>query len=150
MKVSGEFIRYCLVGGINTLAGISTAYIVLNHLSQTYFVATACAYIVGICVSFTLNKVFTFKYCERVNCWILFLKFVLTMLPSYIVSYYLGWACSKVFITIPVLYSSALKIARILAVSEDKLSDNIAILVSMGIYLLLGFVVNKYFVFKKK
>ncbi len=150
MRVSGEFIRYCLVGVINTLAGISTAYISLNVFSQSYLASSAYAYIVGISVSFCLNKIFTFKYCEDTNCWILFFKFLITMLPSYAFSYFLGWAVSKGLVFIPILSKAVIKLSRTFSVSEIKVLDNIAIIISMGIYLILGFLVNKYFVFKKK
>ena len=149
MKVSSEFLRYCLVGMVNTLAGISTAYILLNLLSQSYLISTTGAYIVGVIVSFSLNKIFTFKYCEDTHCFVLFFKFVLSMLPSYVVAYTLGWLVSKSVVWLPFMHNLVLDITSFFSIQETKVLDNFAVLVSMFIYLLLGFFVNKYFVFKK-
>ena len=150
MRISSEFLRYCIVGILNTIAGISTAYVILNVFSQPYIVATIGAYIVGVSVSFLLNKVFTFKNCDETNCVLLFAKFVVTMLPSYAVSYFSGWLFSKSITLIPYCHNAILKFSNLFGIEEHRVLDNFAILVSMIIYLLLGFFVNKYFVFKKK
>ncbi len=149
MKIPKEFIKYCLVGMINTLAGISTAYICLNILSQSYLVSTTAAYITGIIVSFTLNKVFTFTNKSK-KIALLFFKFVITMLPSYALSYYLGWLLSRLFEKFN-FYIAIEKFAGLtFNISEQKVSDNIAIIISMTIYLILGYAINKYIIFTHK
>lgn len=149
MKVSKEFIKYCLVGIINTLAGLTTAYVLLNLFSCSYLTSTAAAYIVGIIISFILNKIFTFKDTST-NHLILFLKFSLTMLPSYVISYFLGWQISKTIFNITIFNDLAYKITEIIPITYDKISDNFAILISMMTYLLLGFSINKFLIFNKK
>lgn len=149
MDTSKEFIKYCLVGLLNTLAGISTAYLCLNIISLSYFVSTAMAYIVGIIVSFSLNKTFTFKDDSEKN-GLLFIKFVLTMLPSYIFSYAAGWWVSKYFFSLPQYKDFCLKLFTADCIPHDKVVDNFAVLISMGLYLILGFVVNKFLVFNAK
>lgn len=149
MRVSKEFIRYCLVGMINTFAGLSTAYVFLNVLSSSYLVATAMAYVVGIIVSFSLNKIFTFKD-ESKNYLVQFLTFVFTMLPSYVFSYFSGWLVAKFIFKLHFALVLECKISALTGIMPAKVSDNIAILISMVIYLLLGFAVNKYLVFKNQ
>lgn len=149
MIISKEFIKYCLVGLLNTLAGISTAYICLNILSLSYLISTAMAYVVGIIVSFSLNKKFTFKD-ESDKHLILFAKFVLTMLPSYVLSYAAGWQVSKYFFSLPKYKDFCLKLFTGGCITHDKMVDNFAVLISMFIYLILGFVVNKFLVFNGK
>lgn len=149
MRVSKEFIKYCLVGIINTIAGLTTAYIFLNILSCSYFSSTAAAYIIGISVSFVLNKNFTFKD-KNSNQLSLFMKFTLTMLPSYIISYFLGWMSAKTIFSIDIFNTLFGKITQLINISQNKISDNIAVLISMTIYLLLGFLVNKFLIFTKK
>lgn len=149
MRVSREFIKYCLVGIINTLAGLTTAYTFLNLLSCSYLSSTAAAYIIGISVSFILNKTFTFKD-KSSNHLSLFIKFTLTMLPSYVISYFLGWMSAKTIFSIDIFNTFADKITQLINVSQNKISDNIAILISMAIYLVLGFFANKFLIFTNK
>lgn len=149
MRISREFIKYCLVGVINTIAGLTTAYTFLNLFSCSYLISTAAAYIVGISVSFILNKKFTFKD-ESSDYIALFVKFTLTMLPSYAISYFLGWLVSKIVFSINIMHNLSAKIIDIIAISQNKIEDNFAILISMAIYLMLGFFVNKFLIFTKK
>lgn len=149
MRVSKEFIKYCLVGIINTLAGLTTAYTLLNLFSFSYLVSTSAAYVVGIITSFVLNKIFTFKD-KSENHLVLFVKFALAMLPIYSISYFLGWLTSKVIFSVSLLDNLATKVAEAILIAHDKVTDNFAILISMTIYLLLGFFVNKFLIFNKK
>lgn len=149
MRVSKEFIKYCLVGIINTLVGLTTAYTLLNLFSFSYLASTAAAYIVGIITSFILNKIFTFKD-KSENHLQLFTKFALSMLPIYVISYFLGWLTSKIVFSVTFLDNAADKIAGAMLITHDKITDNFAILISMTIYLLLGFFANKFLIFNKK
>lgn len=149
MKISGEFIKYCLVGVVNTLVGISTAYILLNPLRQSYTISTIGAYITGIIVSYILNKTFTFKF-KGGNDFVLFAKFAFSMLPCYVISYYLiSPFLTKLALKVDFIYSIANWFFTLFGVSQDKIFDNSAIVMSMGVYLILGFSLNKYFIFRK-
>ncbi len=150
MKISGEFIKYCLVGVVNTLVGISTAYILLNPLSQSYTISTIGAYITGIIVSYILNKTFTFKF-QGGNDFVLFTKFALSMMPCYVISYYLiSPFLTKLVLKVDFIYAMANWFFSMFGVTPDKITDNATIVMSMGIYLILGFSLNKYFIFHKK
>ena len=150
MKISGEFIKYCLVGVVNSLVGISTAYILLNPLRLSYFISTIGAYMTGIIVSFFLNKTFTFKF-EGGNNFVLFAKFALSMLPCYVISYYLiSPFLTKLILKVNFIYLTADWFFSLFGVTPDKIVDNSTIIVSMGVYLILGFSLNKYFIFHKK
>lgn len=150
MKISGEFIKYCLVGIVNTIIGISTAYILLNPLHQSYTVSTVGAYITGIIVSYIMNKTFTFKFKEG-NDFVLFAKFALSMLPCYAISYYLiSPFLTKLVLRIEIFNNLANWFFSFFGVAQDKVLDNSTIIMSMGVYLILGFSLNKYFIFRKK
>lgn len=150
MKISGEFIKYCLVGVVNTLVGISTAYILLNPLRQSYLISTIGAYITGIIVSYILNKTFTFKF-KGGNDFVLFAKFAGSMLPCYVISYYLiSPFLTRMVLEINFVYQTANRFFSLFGVTPDKITDNTTIIMSMGIYLILGFTLNKYFIFHKK
>ena len=145
IKISKEFITYCIVGLINTAVGYSTAFICLNLFLLSYPIATGMAYVIGIIVSFFLNKKFTFENKDKSG--MQFLKFFTTMLPAYVFSYWLGLQValisSKYFSEFINTISSAIN------VEQTRLTDNFAIILSMAIYLIVGFSINKFFVFKK-
>lgn len=144
MIISKEFIKYCLVGLVNTFVGIGTALISLNLFKLSYGISTSLSYIVGILTSFYLNRKFTFQ--SNGNPLIQFLKFFITMLPSYVFSYWAGYAVCRMLMNKGMFNF----IGDILNQPITLVSDNIALPLSMAIYLILGFSVNKFFVFIKK
>lgn len=148
--LSKEFITYCLVGLVNTFVGISTAFICLNLFMLSYAVATSFAYLLGSVVSFFLNKKYTFK--NKDKSFIQFIKFFTTMLPAYILSYWLGFQASSLcFHPQKGLFRSVLAlISQYTTIIPEKIVDNFAVLISMAIFLIVGFSINKFIVFKNE
>ncbi|MGN0191973.1 MAG: GtrA family protein [Candidatus Gastranaerophilaceae bacterium] len=146
-KTTKEFAKYCLIGVINTLVGISTAFICLNILGISYSVATAAAYITGSIVSFLLNKKYTFK--NKGSIFAQFIKFFTTMLPAYIFSYYTGFLIAKKYYSAPYIIDVLQFLHTHTNTSMRTLTDDFGVLISMVIYLFVGFIINKFFVFKK-
>ncbi|MBQ2645410.1 GtrA family protein [bacterium] len=143
---SKEFITYCIIGFFNTIFGISVAFISLNVFLLGYTLSTLMAYFFGNIVSFFLNKKFTFK--NKDKSFFQFIKFFLTMLPAYVISYWLGY---KIAHYLSVFFISFLKfLTNLFAIPLERLVDNFAVILSMAIYLFVGFSVNKFFVFKHK
>lgn len=144
--INREFITYCLVGLINTFVGITTAFVSLNILLFNYAVSTGLAYLTGIIVSFLLNKKYTFKNKGKGS--IQFVKFFSTMLPAYIFSYWSGFQtvhfCSKFGKNILDFLSTLTNIP------QSRILDNLSVILSMGIYLIVGFYINKFIVFTNK
>ncbi len=56
-----QFVRYCLVGLINTAVGLSLIYAAMIFLDLAPALANAAGFAVGLCVSYSLNKRWTFK-----------------------------------------------------------------------------------------
>lgn len=144
MVISKEFVKYCLVGLVNTFVGIGSALVCLNFFRLSYAIATACSYILGILTSFYLNKKYTFK--SNGKPLKEFIKFAGTMLPAYVLSYWTGYSVCR-FLMDKNLFNFA---AEIVNRPVSLVSDNFALLLSMAIYLVVGFSVNKFFVFMKK
>jgi len=144
MKISKEFIKYCLVGIVNTIVGTGTAFIALDFFGCNYAVSTTLAYVTGNISSFYLNKTFTFK--SKGNTVFEFFKFFLTMLPSYVFSYWAGYKICRYLLSLGFFDF----INNFIKIKETLISDNIAIPLSMLIYLILGFTINKFLVFNKK
>lgn len=143
--ISKQFIKYCLVGLINTLVGISAAFISLNICLWSYATSTGIAYILGNITSFYLNKKFTFR--NRGKSGIQFLKFFMTMLPAYVVSYWLGYEIAHFSFRFGGNILNFLN--AFTAIPQDRLVDNLAVILSMAIYLFVGYSINKFIVFKR-
>ncbi len=142
--IASEFIKYCLVGVINTIVGISTALICLNFFRLNYGISTGAAFIIGNITSFYLNKKYSFKNKDKSLFQVI--KFFLTMLPAYTFSYWLGYKtaiCFSDFLEIFINY-----VMSVMQMPYERVIDNLAILISIVIYLFLGFSINKFFVFK--
>ena len=144
MIISNQFIKYCLVGVINTIVGTGTAFVSLNFLGYNYAISTSLAYITGSITSFYLNRKFTFK--SRGNPFFEYLKFFLSMLLIYVFSYWAGYEICRYMLSLGLFDF----INQMTGMKGTLISDNIAIPISMLIYLILGFTINKFLVFDKK
>jgi len=59
---SSQFIRFLVVGVINTLSGLSIIFASKYFFGARDVVANLIGYGVGLCISFTLNSRWTFAY----------------------------------------------------------------------------------------
>ena len=57
-----QFLRFLCVGVVNTLVGLGVIYACKYFGGLGDFAANACGYAVGLCVSFTLNRNWTFGH----------------------------------------------------------------------------------------
>jgi putative flippase GtrA len=57
-----RFARYCLVGGINTVTDLSIFGYLTIELRSAPAIANLISYSTALCVSFVLNRNFTFRF----------------------------------------------------------------------------------------
>ena len=126
------FLKFALVGGINTLFGFAVMFVFYNACGFSYWFSSVCNYIVGGVVSYFLNKYFTFKNKER--SWRQVASFVLTLVICYAVSYSASKLLSEW------LFNSL----------SERIRGNIALLVGAILYVGLNFLGQKHLVFKSK
>lgn len=133
MKISNlfdkSFLKFMAVGVINTLVSLVFMFLFERF---GYWPSTIIAYVVGSCVSFFLNKNFTFKSSE--NTLKAGLKFTLSVAVCYLIAYSLaqpiaGW----------VLSFSPLSPIWV---------ERITKLLGMGIYTLINYFGQRFFAFK--
>lgn len=117
------FIKYLLVGVANTIIGFGIIFIMM-FCGFSPEVSNLVGYIVGIFVSYVLNKYFTFKKNKKSKKE--FFKFALSMLIAYLLN----------FLTLLICY-------RILNI--DKYLSQI---IAGVIYTLSGFIFSKFYAFK--
>ncbi len=125
------FWKFLLVGIANTLIGAGVMFACYNWLDFSYWLSSALNYVVGSIVSYILNKIFTFKSKEKAykDIW----KFILVVGVCYVISY----------------VGAERLMLLILSDASVTVRDNISMLVGMGFYLILNYIGQRFFVFKK-
>lgn len=130
--VDASVIRFLLVGVINTLVGTGIMFLLYNLAGCPYWPSVCANYICGGIVSYFLNKYFTFQNKER--SWAQVGRFVLTVAVCMLLAYGLAkpavrWALSGM---------------------GEKVQENVAMLVGMGLYTVLNYFGQRFFAFQKR
>jgi len=60
-KITKEFIKFALVGVVNTLINLAVLYILTEFFSVYYILSSFLAFLVAVTNSFILNTLWTFK-----------------------------------------------------------------------------------------
>jgi putative flippase GtrA len=129
------FVRFIIVGIVNTIVGLSCMYLFLHAVGLSYWIATFLGNSLGACVSYFLNRNFTFRSQNSVTKSAI--RFVLVILCCYFISYDLGKN-----VVAWVLKSNA--------IFNEKLITDLAVLVGTGLYTVLNYFGQKLFVFPNK
>jgi len=120
------FMRFVFVGVLNTIIGYSVIMVLFHIIGLTYGVSYFLSYVIGVIISFFLNRQFVFfsknhKLYE-------FFRFLIAFFISYIISY--------IFLYFFVEY--------------QILNENIAFFAGMVIYSTLFYFLNKHITFKQR
>ena len=126
-----RLVKFLIVGVVNTAIGAGVMFVLYNLAHCSYWVSSACNYIVGGIVSFFLNKYFTFKNTQKSLRQIGL--FVFNLAVCYIAAYVLAkWM-----------------IYRMLANQSENMKDNIALFLGMCLYTGLNYIGQRLVVFKE-
>lgn len=125
-------IKFLLVGVVNTLVGTAVMFLLYNLAHLPYWPSVCANYLCGGVVSFFLNKRFTFQNTER--SWAQVGRFVLTVAVCMLLAYGVAkpavrWALSG---------------------AGERLQENGAMVVGLGLYTLLNYFGQKFFAFRTK
>lgn len=126
------FLRFILVGVINTLFGYSVMFIAYNICNFNYWISSATNYFFGSILSYFLNKYYTFEYKKRS------LKVILKFILNIVVCYLVAYSVAK-----PIM-------AWLLSSFDKNLQENIAMLFGMCLFVLLNYLGQRFFAFKKE
>lgn len=134
-KVLGFFdittIKFLMVGVINTLVGTGLMFILYNIFSVNYWISSASNYVVGSIVSYFLNKYFTFRNKEK--SW----KQILEFVANITICYLLAYGVAK-----PV-------VSWIFRGFDEKIQGNLSMLAGMCLFVILNYLGQRLFVFRK-
>ncbi|MEH7443902.1 GtrA family protein [Bacillus sp. JJ1122] len=131
LKINPTFLKFLLVGVLNTFIGLGIMFCLKNGLQWPYWIATFTGNTAGAVVSFFLNRVFTFNSKVRIKEGAL--KFTAVILICYLLSF----SVSK--------FLSSLIDGR----QELLSTDNLAIIFGAGIYTITNYFGQKIVVFQK-
>lgn len=121
-----RFAVFLMVGGTNTLIGLSMQYI-LMWLLQNYYLANGIAYFIGFWLSFWWHDKLTFGDIESKSKHRVYL---------YVIVYIISFIAN--FITLALL------------VDYFGISPFIAFIISSGVFAIVSYLLNLYFVFSVK
>ena len=120
-KIDSTFIRFAMVGVANTIFGTAIMFLFYNVFHLSYWVSSASNYIFGSILSYFLNKNFTFRFVINIS------------------------------ICYAIAYGIAKPLVRMLLSGQSvKIQDNGAMLVGMVLFVVINYLGQRLFVFKKE
>lgn len=126
------FLRFVLVGIINTLFGTAIMFVFYNVFGLSYWLSSASNYFFGSILSYFLNKYYTFRYKKRG--WRVAARFVLNISVCYLIAYGLAKPL----------------IAALLSSVKVSVQENAAMLCGMVLFVVLNYLGQRFFAFKNE
>lgn len=124
LKDSLELLRFAFVGALNTTASLSVIFF-LMAIKVNLFVANMVGYMVGLVISFTLNRRWTFRSTEQVGPRLVG-RFILAVSAAY---------CSNVL--------------AVLLCVRGGVSPYMSQIIGMPIYTICFYLLSRFLVFRK-
>ncbi|WP_264740119.1 GtrA family protein [Cytobacillus firmus] len=134
LKRTDTFIRFLLVGTVNTIVGLSMIFMLLDVAGLSYWSATFLGNSMGAAVSYFLNRTFTFR--SRASIQSSAVRFIFILFLCYILSYSISGMAAEIIQTFTLL-------------GHDVSPEGLAVLLGAGIYTLTNYIGQKYLVFNK-
>lgn len=129
--VDDKFLRFLIVGVINTLIGTAIMFGLYNLAGASYWVSSAANYILTSILSFFLNKYFTFR--NRGFSFHQVLRFALNIAVCYLLAY--GIAKPLVL--------------HLLAGQGKSIQENAAMLAGMCLFTGFNYLGQRFFAFRE-
>lgn len=137
---NSSFVRFLIVGVINTLVGTAIMFGLYNLAGLHewgklgYWISTIGNYTVGSVVSFFLNKHFTFKNKEKGKAVVI--RFVINIAVCMTLAYGIA--------------QKAVEAALADTFLSEQMQGNLAMLVGMGLFVVLNYFGQRFFAFRKR
>ena len=129
-----SFLTFLIVGVVNTLFGTAIMLVLYNVFGCSYWMSSFCDYFFGSILSYFLNKHFTFHY--QGTDWRSIVKFALNIVVCYLIAYSLALPLTR-----QVLQHWEL---------STPVVENVAMLVGTGLFMVINYIGQKFFAFKRK
>ena len=128
-----EILTFLVVGVVNTRFGTAIMFVLYNVFGCSYWVSSFCDYFFGSILSYFLNKHFTFHY--QGNDWRSIVKFALNIVVCYLIAYSLALPLTR-HVLQDMHFSKAIV-------------ENIAMLVGTVLFMVINYIGQKFFAFRK-
>jgi putative flippase GtrA len=130
MLVDKIFVKFIIVGVINTIFGSVLIFTLYNACGMSYWLSSGVSYILASVLSFFLNKYFTFA----VKKWSFFMvaAFIVNIAVCYAVAYGLAKPAMNYF----------------LQNNSQKLRENVALLAGICLFTVLNYLGQRFVVFR--
>ncbi|MBS4176782.1 GtrA family protein [Lederbergia citrea] len=135
LKRTNTFIRFLLVGIVNTMVGLSMMFLLLNLIGLSYWFSTFFGNATGAIISYFLNRSFTFQ--SNVDTKSSVLRFTAVILIAYLFSFKLSNMAAE-------FVSPRFYLHNILS------KDEIAVFIGVGLYTLTNYLGQRLIVFAPK
>jgi putative flippase GtrA len=129
-----KFLKFILVGIINTIFGTAIMFLLYNLAGFGYWGSSAVSYILGSILSFFLNKNFTFRNKESS------IKTALRFTVNIAVCYLAAYSISKP-IVVRILSNASL---------SKSIVEQLSMLFGMVLFTMLNYIGQRFFAFKEK
>lgn len=126
------FMKFIIVGVINTFVGTTIMFVFYNLLGLSYWISSASNYFFGSICSYILNKHFTFHNTE--HGWKPLMRFTLNILICYLLAY---------GIARPVMQ-------WILSDYSISIQENVSMALGMCLFIVFNYLGQRFFAFKKQ
>ena len=131
-RIDGTFIRFAMVGVVNTVFGTLIMLLLYNVFHLNYWISSASNYIFGSILSYFLNKRFTFRNDEK--SFAVIIRFAVNISLCYLLAYGIAKPAAQVILS-----------GQTVAVQENG-----AMLAGMVLFVVVNYFGQKLFVFGKK
>lgn len=131
-----SFVRFILVGIVNTIVGLTVMFSCYNILHLGYWLSSATDYVLASIVSYFLNKHFTFGYHEKG--WWSLARFVLNIAVCYFIAFSLARPMVRFCLS------------HIGWQMEVSLLENISMLIGSGLFVVINYLGQRFFAFKQR
>ncbi len=126
------FLRFVLVGIINTLFGTAIMFVFYNVFGLSYWLSSASNYFFGSILSYFLNKYYTFRYKKRG--WRVAVRFAVNIGACYLIAYGIAKPL----------------IAALMSGVKVSVQENAAMLCGMVLFVALNYLGQRFFAFRNE
>ena len=126
------FMKFVMVGVINTIVGTTIMFVFYNVFHLSYWVSSASNYFFGSIVSYFLNKHFTFHYHEKG--FYSMLRFTVNIIVCYLLAYGIAKPLMQ----------------WILTDFSKSIQENVSMLLGMYLFIVFNYLGQRFYAFKNK
>ena len=126
------------MGCLNTALGLALMFFFYNILNFGYWGSSAPSYVIGSVFSYFMNKHYTFSYKKKDK--MSMVRFVIVQIVSYSIAY---------LIARPLTFALLSGLAESMGI-EVRVVEQVAMVVGMGFFVVLGYCGQRFFAFRGK